>query len=243
MKPESAIPSSTTNLQTRSRIRDLFYALSQKRNDAMRGLLLASTPSVLRPTFTVSKLLALVFAILVHTLSLAVGMFGVYLIAGYGQGGYAILPGMMFLALAWLLRPHLGNFPREYVMTRAEAPTLYAVVDAIAHTLDAPPIEGIWIAGAYNAGLRRVGFRQRQLLLLGKPLWDVLQGQEHVALLAHELAHAVNGDSNRGLVVGSACNALAAWYYLLRPPSLYRRVLQRGGMSYVSAVSLGDWIP
>jgi heat shock protein HtpX len=37
------------------------------------------------------------------------------------------------------------------------------------------------------------------------------------ALVAHELAHARNGDATRGLLVGSAVNGLAALYWLLSP--------------------------
>ena len=38
----------------------------------------------------------------------------------------------------------------------------------------------------------------------------MLPPQPRAALIAHELAHARNGDSTRGFFVGSALNALAA---------------------------------
>src|SRR5258708_1000129 len=171
------------SVQKRSRIEHFFTTLSQKRNDAMRAMLLASTPSVLQPTFTTSKLLALTLSLLVHAISLALAMAGVYLILVYGHAGCMIVPGIVFLAMAWLLKPRLGKFPNEDVMTRTEAPRLYALVDSIAQTLSTPTMDGIQLTSAFNAGYGRVGLRQRQLLILGKPLWDVLQGQERVALL------------------------------------------------------------
>jgi Zn-dependent protease with chaperone function len=230
------------SVQKRSRFQHFFTTLSQKRNDAMRAMLLASTPSVLKPTFTASKLLALTLSLLVHATSLAKTMAGVYLILVYGRAGCLIVPGIVFLVMAWLLKPRLGKFPNEDVMTRTEAPRLYALVDSIAQTLSTPTLDGIQLTADVNAGYRRVGLRQRRLLILGKPLWDVLQGQERVALLAHELAHAVNGDANRGLVVYSACNTLVTWYHLFRPPARYRRVLRQGGMSFHSSESLWELI-
>jgi heat shock protein HtpX len=39
----------------------------------------------------------------------------------------------------------------------------------------------------------------------------MLDDQEKVALVAHELAHSVNGDFLRGFIVGSALNSLRSW--------------------------------
>jgi Zn-dependent protease with chaperone function len=49
------------------------------------------------------------------------------------------------------------------------------------------------------------------------PLLAMLPPQPRSALIAHELAHARNGDSTRGFFVGSALNALAEWYVMLGP--------------------------
>lgn len=49
------------------------------------------------------------------------------------------------------------------------------------------------------------------------PLLVTLEPQERVALVAHELAHARNGDSSRGLFVGSAIRGLAQWHVVLSP--------------------------
>src|SRR5262249_8626043 len=62
-----------------------------------------------------------------------------------------------------------------------------------------------------------VGVRRRRVLTLGLPLLLLLEPQQRVALVAHELAHARNGDSTRGLVVGSSVRALAEFYAALAP--------------------------
>lgn len=55
------------------------------------------------------------------------------------------------------------------------------------------------------------------MLTLGLPLLTALEPQERVVLIAHELGHARNGDSRRGLLVGSAVRGLAELYGLLAP--------------------------
>ena len=51
---------------------------------------------------------------------------------------------------------------------------------------------------------------------MGMPLYAALSPQERVALLAHELAHGVNGDPNRGFFVGTALYSLAMWHDTIR---------------------------
>lgn len=52
----------------------------------------------------------------------------------------------------------------------------------------------------------------------------VLDEQEATALLAHELAHAVNGDATTGFMVGSARYSLGQWHMMLRPNAFDRRM-------------------
>jgi heat shock protein HtpX len=47
---------------------------------------------------------------------------------------------------------------------------------------------------------------------LGLPLWSILKNDERIALLAHELAHVVNGDPTRGLFFKTALDSLTRWY-------------------------------
>jgi len=73
----------------------------------------------------------------------------------------------------------------------------------------------------FNASFGRVGWKQREVLTLGLPLWAILEDAERVALIAHELAHGVNGDPVRGFYVGSAVAALARWHVLLHPDRIW----------------------
>src|SRR5207244_8660082 len=68
-----------------------------------------------------------------------------------------------------------------------------------------------------NAYWQVSGLRRRRVLGLGVPLLAILEPQERVALVAHELAHARNGDVGRTLVVSSALRTLEEIYLTLTP--------------------------
>jgi Zn-dependent protease with chaperone function len=53
--------------------------------------------------------------------------------------------------------------------------------------------------------------------MLGLPLWEALSSQEKIALLGHEFAHDINGDSRHGLIVGTSLSTLDRLKHLLRP--------------------------
>src|SRR5438094_618563 len=80
-----------------------------------------------------------------------------------------------------------------------------------------PPPDALVISASFNAEWAVLGWRRRRTLTLGLPLLTVLPPQPRAALIAHELAHARNGDSTRGFFVGGAINALSTWYGILGP--------------------------
>jgi Zn-dependent protease with chaperone function len=53
-------------------------------------------------------------------------------------------------------------------------------------------------------------------------MWAVLEPQERVALIGHELGHQVNGDIRRMRPVAMALRTLARWHELLRPTARSR---------------------
>ena len=78
-----------------------------------------------------------------------------------------------------------------------------------------------------------LGWRRRRVLTLGLPLFSALEPQERVALIAHELAHGRNGDSSRGLLVGSSLGGLVELYGLVAPDSAEARGWELGGFDGV----------
>ena len=124
------------------------------------------------------------------------------------------------LGLAYLMRPRLGKVPDDGLLAREDAPALYKLADDVADALNVPHVDVIVIDGEFNASWAILGLRRRRVLTLGLPALAMLTPQERAALVAHELAHERNGDSTRGLVVGSAVRALAELYWALAPEDL-----------------------
>ncbi|WP_203990662.1 M48 family metalloprotease [Sphaerisporangium rufum] len=146
--------------------------------------------------------------------------------------------GLIGLAAAVLLRPRLGGPPvDEWALDRAEAPRLYALADRIAAELGVPPVDVIRAVPEFNAGYARP--RGRRVLTIGLALWETLPPQERVALLAHELGHARNGDPRRGLWFRSARDALSHWHEFTRPGRIVvvEEILTMAGVAMVTLLT------
>ena len=131
-------------------------------------------------------------------------------------GTILVLGGILALGIAVASRPRLGSAP-EGAIDRANAPALYALVDEIAVALKAPRVHTIAIDGDWNAGTLRFGPLQRTAIVVGLPLWHALSDPARVAILGHEVAHSVNGDTSRGLIQGTALRTLQTWAEVTEP--------------------------
>jgi Zn-dependent protease with chaperone function len=202
--------------ETSSRRLDRLYdRVGRRLGDQLVGELLAVER--LEPRLTLGKLVAYVIAAMVYALTLALVAGGVALAWLAWANVFAIALAVLMVGVGLLMRPRLGEPPKEGLVSRAEAPELYALVDEVAEELRVPPVDAIVADRDFNASWAVLGLRRRRVLTLGLPLVALLEPQERVALIAHELAHARNGDATRGLFVGSAVNGLAALYWLLSP--------------------------
>lgn len=76
-------------------------------------------------------------------------------------------------------------------------------------------MRAVRLTSAFNASYGRSG--RRRELRLGLCLWAILEPQERVALIGHELGRALNGDLRNNVFVRRALLPLAAWRELLRP--------------------------
>lgn len=171
---------------------------------------------VSRPGWDAARVLTHVLAACVHAVTVAVAVLGIWLCL---TGRLVFVPlGLLALAIAVLMRPRLPKLgPEAEVLDRDQAPQLYALCDQVARAIGAKPIGQIGVDPDFNAYYAVVGVRRRRTMVLGAPLWTVLDRQGRVALLGHELGHGANGDSRHGLFVGGALRALTRWYGLLRP--------------------------
>jgi heat shock protein HtpX len=139
----------------------------------------------------------------------AVAAVGVWLVFAYPFPNFALVFGLALIGLAVALRPRFGRLSEDVeVLSRQEAPELHVLVEEVAAAIGAPVPQVIGVDAQVNAYAAAVGLRRRRVLCLGLPLWGVLDGQERVALLGHELGHFVNGDVRRGPLTQPALTML-----------------------------------
>jgi Zn-dependent protease with chaperone function len=197
------------------RVGKLYAAAGRRLGDRLATRLIAAER--LEPRLTPAKAGAYAIAAGVFAFTLACALGGVLLIVLNFPHPVAIVLGLLLLALAFLMRPRLGSVPDEGHVAREGARHLYGLVDRIAEALDADRVDLIVVDHEFNASWAIVGLRRRRVLTLGLPLLAALGPQERVAVIAHELAHGRNGDSTRGLVMGSALNGLIELYGVIAP--------------------------
>lgn len=100
--------------------------------------------------------------------------------------------------------------PEGRVLTRAEAPELFALVDNLRRRLRTPPFHVILLTDDFNAGVVQVprlgplGWT-RNYLMVGLPLMQSLTAEQFEAVLAHEFGHLAGGHGR-----------LSNWIYRLR---------------------------
>jgi Zn-dependent protease with chaperone function len=176
---------------------------------------------------SVAKLAAFVFALTVHLATLSIAVAGFALLwLGVTHNVVLLVPAVLFVGMAWLLRP---RFPVMPVRSEASKDVIHIrrLADDVADAVGADPASEFVVVGEFNAAVTTSGWRRTRVMVIGLPLFAVLSGQERVAVLAHEFAHYANGDPRRGWIVGSALSSLAAWHDVLAPWSIGEGVVQR----------------
>lgn len=180
-----------------------------------------------------ARLGAVTVALLVASALLFLAELGLVALAvdmiGFTGNAVLILLGILLLLVAVELRPRFGRIDTPYgEVDRASAPILFGIVDEVARTLGAPPIQRLTIDDDVNAGCGRIGLRRTRLLRLGLPLWGPLSDEARLALLGHELGHLVNGDPMTGLLTQPAMNTFA----VLRRITDIRRPISGVGLAW-----------
>ncbi|WP_341830002.1 M48 family metallopeptidase [Streptomyces liangshanensis] len=103
------------------------------------------------------------------------------------------------------------------VLSRDEAPRLFALVDEVAAAVGTTGVHRVVVVPDANASVGTYGLRGRRVLRIGLGLWEILTPAQRVALLGHELGHYAHGDTRRSRVVGTALRTLAVLVNLLTP--------------------------
>jgi heat shock protein HtpX len=172
-----------------------------------------------QPRLTLPAILAYLVSTIVILSSLGFVVLGFRIIVSTWFS-FVTLLGIVCLLLGWAMRPRLNLMPKG-VLKREEHKELYGLVDEIAEEMNAPRIDGIVVSERYTASFGRYGWRNQKILEIGLLLWYSIGEKERVALLAHEMAHSVNGDVLRTGYVAMAMNSLSELCRSLHaPPSM-----------------------
>jgi Zn-dependent protease with chaperone function len=157
-----------------------------------------------------------VFGVLAALVALMVGI-GLFV-------GVAIFVklGIPLAVLAWTILRAMWvkiGAPEGKELAPADAPRLFAEVEAIRKGVDAPRAHHVLLTDDFNAAVSQVprlgmfGWH-RNYLLLGVPLMHALPADEFRAVLAHEFGHLSRAHSRTG-----------AWIYRIR--ATWARILER----------------
>ena len=174
----------------------------------------------LTPNVSAARLISILLALSIHVATLLLVILALVLLYVGWPRLPMVLLALLALGIAWLIRPRLTPKPERY-LTRADLPALFGLVDRISQQLSAPAVAGIVLTPEFNASYGVGGVPPQPFLKLGLPLLSLLDDQEKVALLSHEIAHGVNGDPTRGFLVGMALESLSWWAYILRPEAIF----------------------
>jgi len=174
----------------------------------------------LRAKMSARKGLVLFFSSIVHMFSLALLICGIYLIATKYTNVFFLFLSAICLLAAWLTKPTRYKPPSK-PLSRTHFPVTYQIIDEICSATHAKKIHGVVVTTEFNASYALLGIWRKRIIELGFPLITILEKQEVVSLLAHELAHGMNNDLQRGAFVGSAINALSVWHRLIKPDKIF----------------------
>ncbi|HTW12229.1 MAG TPA: M48 family metallopeptidase [Solirubrobacteraceae bacterium] len=157
-------------------------------------------------------------SLLVHALTASV-LAGAVALAIIGLRGPValVVPAAYLLAVGLCVQPFRFHRHRDLrPLQRADAPALFALTDEIAACVGASGLDGITISPRFNASIVRLR-KHGWVMDLGLALWSVLEPQEKVAVIGHELGHQVNRDQRRSFLVRGATRTMATWAYVLKP--------------------------
>ena len=122
------------------------------------------------------------------------------LVAVLSAGAMSVAAVIVLVCLVSVIWRWFGRYapPDATVLDPTAAPSPYELADGVAGSLGVRPVWRIVLDARFDASIAEIGFRRRRVLFLGRPLWDMLDPSERIALLGHEFGHVVNGDALRG---------------------------------------------
>lgn len=177
-------------------------------------------------------------AIAVHLVTVAVFAAAVLLaLTSFIFLPFRVVGAAILVMIAGYVQPfRWRRAPQRVTLTRQDAPALFSLTDEVAAAIGARGVHVIRLSSEFNAHYFATR-RDRTGIGLGLTLWSILEPQERVALIGHELGHGVNGDLRSTKLVNWALISLNAWYLLFRPSTRRRRTRAGSPASAIVMIS------
>ncbi|MBL7997269.1 MAG: M48 family metallopeptidase [Candidatus Kapabacteria bacterium] len=169
----------------------------------------------IRPRRTIFSFLSSLVGVSALVLWISMIALSVWLLLMY-PNLFAIAGALLCGLIAWYLRPEVAPMPKR-TLQRTTVPTLFNVIEGICTELNAPMPDYVVLSTEFNASMGYAGIKRKRVLTLGYPLLLTLSAAECVALIAHEIAHDVNGDPARGFWQHFGTVMFEKWFVLTYP--------------------------
>lgn len=148
--------------------------------------------------------------------------------------------GSIFVAVGLYAMPRRPKLEDGW-FDRAQLPELFALTDLVAERLGAQPLTRIYLPEDYIAYYTEL--RGERVMGFGLALWSIATPQERISIIAHELAHQVNGDQTRTGVLAKALETLGRWYDLVEDTTLIDHegylLRERGAEDFIAGGIMG----
>ncbi|PIW18043.1 hypothetical protein COW36_06470 [bacterium (Candidatus Blackallbacteria) CG17_big_fil_post_rev_8_21_14_2_50_48_46] len=143
--------------------------------------------------------------IFVYLSLILTGLFCLWLFRGQVVGS---LIGLMFLGFAFLATPKRQPPPYagQTVLDATNLPMFYSLLQLCATALNTPQPDGVIFTPEFNASVSI--YQKKRYLFIGLPLWSVLNTEEKLALLGHEIGHLAHNDPMQQRLPDFAMNIL-----------------------------------
>ncbi|WP_243297851.1 M48 family metallopeptidase [Bacillus litorisediminis] len=170
------------------------------------------------PTAWIPTIAAFFIATIVHMVSLGLLLGGLYCLFFADKNIYIYIAIVLLFGLSWVLRPRIDRLEKDqFILPRDEFPTLYGICEKISEEMNTKKVDGIIIDHGFNASITEVGFRRKVIVTVGLPLFSILNADERLSVLAHEIGHKENKDLSKSFYLGTAISTIYTWFDLLYP--------------------------
>lgn len=160
------------------------------------------------------SILAYVISAFIYAISIFFMFFSLRVLFFSGGAPHTYLLSIIFLIFGIEIFPRVTKV-RETKLDPQEYPGLFKLVDTISNRIKGQRINNICVSYDYNAYFTTSGLKRENVIILGIPYFSILDINEKISVIAHELTHCSNKDTSRHSFVFTAVTSLSKWYSFL----------------------------